>query len=179
MAGTFFTTLKLMHDDVFDRKTLSRRWKWFLFSGEELELWLLKTGVGLFHSGTVAKDRRKLSDKQTINQACYDILYCGVLPSPCGLYVEPINIPEQINRFQLQPLSDDSAQHMVGLQMTYLSFELNLLFDPAAKYAPIATASKTYRPSFFIVRNAKRTHTLMLTGPRTASTVRGIVRVTF
>ena len=119
MAGKFFAALKLIHDDIFDKKTMSRRWKWLLFSGEELELWLLKTAIGLFHSGNVAKDRTKLNATQTINPACYHILHGGIFPAMCGLYVEPIHISEQINQFQLQPLSDDAGLRMVGLRMTY------------------------------------------------------------
>ena len=179
MAGTFFTALKLMQDDVFDKRTLSRRWKWFLFSGEELELWLLKTAVGLFHSGSFAKDRKKLSDNQTINPACYDILYGGVLPTPCGLYVEPIQISEQVNQIQWQPASDVGGERMVGLRMNYLSFALVLLFDPASTYGLDATGSGTYRPSYLIVRNDRRTHTVMLTWPRTASTAKAIVRASY
>jgi hypothetical protein len=179
MAGKFFAALKLIHNDVFDKKTLSRHGKWLLFSGEELELWLLKTAIGLFHSGNVAKDKTKLSDTQTINQTCYEILHDRIFPVPCGLYVEPIHIAEQINQFQLQPLSDDAAQRMVGLRMTYLSFALILLFDPNITYGPSATGSKTYRPSYLMVRNAKRTHIVMLTWRPTTSTMRGVVRVSF
>jgi len=179
MAGNFFAALKSIHDDIFDRKTQSRRWQWLLFSGEELELWLLKTAIGLFHSGNVAKDKMKLSKTQTINPACYDVLYAGVLRPPCGLYVEPIHISEQINQFQLQPLSDDGGRRMVGLRMTYLSFALVLLFDPNTTYGASTTGSKTYRPSYLMVRNAKRTHTVMLTWPPTTSTMRGVVRASF
>jgi len=177
MGANFFAAIKMMHDDIFNRKTLSRRWKWFLFSGEDLELWLLKTAIGLFHSGNVAKERKKLIETQTINPVCYDILYGGILPAPCGLYVEPIQFSEQINQFQLQPLSDDEGRRMVGLRMTYMSFALTLLFEPAATYGPDASDSKTYRPNHLIVRNDRRTHTVMLTWPRTASNVRRIVRV--
>jgi hypothetical protein len=179
MAGKFFAALRLIHDDIFNRKTMSRRWKWLLFSGEELELWLLKTAIGLFHSGNVAKNKTKLNETQTINPACYEILHGDILPAPCGLYVEPIHISEQINQFQLQPLSDDAGQRMVGLRMTYLSFALTLLFDPNATYGSDATGSKTYRPSYLMVRNAKRTHIVMLTWPPTTSNMRGVVRVSF
>ena len=179
MSGAFFAALKLMHDDIFDRRTLSRRRKWFMFSGEELELWLLKTAIGLFHSGNVAKDKTKLSDTQTINPTCYNILHGGAFTAPCGLYVEPVHISEQINQFQLQPLSDDAGQRMVGLRMTYLSFAVILLFDPNATYGPGVTNSTTYRPSYLMVRNARRTHIVMLTWPPTTSTMRGVVRASF
>src|SRR5208337_2742344 len=122
MAGKFFSAVRNVHDDVLNRRTLSRLGKWLFFSGEELEFWLLKTAVGLFHSGNVARDRAKLSDTQMINPACYRVLYEGSLSTPCGLYVEPVHISKQMNQLQLQPLSDDSLQRMVGFRMTYLSF---------------------------------------------------------
>lgn len=114
-AKTFFTALKLMHDDIFDKKTLSRRSKWFLLSGEELELWMLKTALGLFHSGIAAKERSSLKAEQTINPECYNILYSSTLPIPCGLYVEPIQISERAE-IQWQPASDLGRTRMIILR---------------------------------------------------------------
>jgi hypothetical protein len=139
----------------------------------------IKTAINLFHSGNVAKDKLKSNATQTINPACYEMLYDGILPTPCGLYVEPIHIPEPLNQFQFQPLSDDTGQRMVGLRMTYLSFALLPLFDPATRDVPLLTVSKAHRPRYMIVKNAKRTHTLVLTWPRTTSTTVGLVRVRF
>jgi hypothetical protein len=178
-AGKFFAALRLIHDDVLNKKALSRRGNWVLCSGEELELWLLKTAIGLFHSGSVAKNKTKLSDTQTINPCCYKALYDGGFGSPCGLYVEPIYLPEQINQFDLQPLSDDGGQRMVGLRMTYLSFALMLLFDPNATYGSSLTEAKTFRPSYLMIRNSKRTHNVMLTWPLAMSTTRRVVLAGF
>jgi hypothetical protein len=178
-GGKLFAALKLIHDDIFNKKTLSMRCKWLLCSGEELELWLLKTAIGLFHSGNVARNKTKLSDTQIINPSCYNVLYDGTLAGPCGVYVEPVHLAEQINQFQLQPLSDDSGQRIVGLRMSYLSFALMLLFDSNATYGSRATEAKTYRPSYLMVRNSKRNHTVMLTWPPTTSTTWGVVRVSF
>jgi hypothetical protein len=135
MAGEFFSALKLVYDDIHNKKTLSRRSKWFLFSGEELELWMLKTAVGLFHSGVAAKERFSLKEEQTTNPECYDILYCRTLLRPCGIYIEPINISKQAE-IQWQPASDVEGRKMVVLRMTYLCFAFTLLFDPAATYGP-------------------------------------------
>jgi hypothetical protein len=45
MAGKFFRAVGEIYDDLAQR-TLSKKPIWHLFSGEELELWLLKTIVG-------------------------------------------------------------------------------------------------------------------------------------
>ena len=179
VAGNFFKTLAAIHLDILDNQTLSRRWQWSLFSGEEIELWMLKTALGLFHSGNAAKNKIKLSHKQTINQVCYSILCRGSLSPLCGLYVAPINLVEQLNQVQWTPLSDDAGERMIGLRVTYLSFDLLLLFDPNSVYGPSVTGSRTYRPSYLMVKNAKRNHTAMLTWPRTTSRERRVVRVTF
>jgi hypothetical protein len=178
-AGRFFSAIKLMHDDIFDKKTLSKRWKWLLFSGEELELWLLKTAIGLFYSGNVALNKITLCDTQSLNQLCSNILYSGTLAPPCGVYVRPIAIQGQLNQLQMQPLSDDENKRTVGFRMSYLSFDFNLLFDPNASYGHLVTDSQTYRPDYLIVRNDKRTHTVMLTWPSRNVATRKVVLAGF
>jgi nitroreductase len=64
MAGKFFAALRRVYDDLGNPKTLSRKSQWFLFSGEELELWLVKTAFDLYYSGNVGKDGKKLCDVQ-------------------------------------------------------------------------------------------------------------------
>jgi len=179
MAGRFFSAVKCMHDDIFDKKTLSKRRRWFLFSGEELEYWLLKTAIGFYCSGNVSKNNIRLRDTQSLNELCSQILYNRTLHRPCGIYVKTIDIPNQINQSQLQPLSDDNNKRMVGFRISYLSFAFFLLFDPDVKDGRGATESQTYRPDYLIIRNAKRTHTIMLTWPSKDSATRQVVLAGF
>src|SRR5260221_4601972 len=65
MAGRFFRALAELYDDL-GRRTLSRKPIWHLFSGEELELWLLKTILGFFNPGVLSKYRRKIGKVQTV-----------------------------------------------------------------------------------------------------------------
>jgi hypothetical protein len=53
-AHEFFQRVQQIFDDIADLRTLSRRRLWFLCSGEELELWLIKTAFGLYASGNIA-----------------------------------------------------------------------------------------------------------------------------
>jgi hypothetical protein len=170
MAERFFSAISSIHKNVLS-KTKS---PWYLFSGEELELWLLKTAIGMFSSGTVAKDQSKLINTQSINDDCYDILSSGKFRLPCGLYVEALP-PEQANTIQFQPASDTNTQRMIGLKLTYLSFALTMLFDPDLTYGPDLTDSKTYRPHYLVIREAQRTHTVRLTWPLTISTEQRVV----
>jgi hypothetical protein len=65
MAGRFFRALREIYDDL-TRRSLSRKPIWHLFSGEELELWLLKSILGLFHADVLTKAGRKIADIQTL-----------------------------------------------------------------------------------------------------------------
>jgi len=67
MAGKLFRAVNEIYDDL-SRQTLSRKSKWHLFSGEELELWLLKTILGFFHANVLrawAKDRGSAEDHES------------------------------------------------------------------------------------------------------------------
>jgi hypothetical protein len=66
-AVNFFAAIKSIYGDLGDYKTLSRKRRWWMFSGEELELWLLKTAFGAYYSGNVAIDGNKLRDVQSID----------------------------------------------------------------------------------------------------------------
>lgn len=105
------------------------------------------------------------------------MLHAGLLQRPCGLYVEPIPLEERTDKIEFQPASDDSKQRMVGLRMSYLFFGLILLFDPDCTYGPDTAKAKTYRPTYLMARNSKRTHTVMLTWPPTISKLREVVMI--
>jgi hypothetical protein len=81
-AVEFFGALKSIYGDLGNYKTLSRKHQCWLLSGEELELWLLKTAFGLFHSGNVSKDRKKLCDVQNINAGMMEAFSRSPGPGP-------------------------------------------------------------------------------------------------
>jgi len=57
MAGKLFRAVDGIYDNL-GRGGLSRRSIWQLFSGEELELWLLKTVLGFFHANVLSQNGR-------------------------------------------------------------------------------------------------------------------------
>jgi len=167
MAGKFFGAIMSIYDDLGNGTTLSRKPRWFLFSGEELELWLLKTAFGLFHSGNVAKNRNALRDEQAINQTIIRAFHGAVISPPCGIYVLKDELEHRGPRktMNFAPLSSDNNERMVGLRLGFMDMTLAILLDPNTVYNEAFVSANAYRPSYVIFRNRRRTHTMALTWP--------------
>jgi len=120
MAGRFFRALAELYDDL-GRRTLSRKPIWHLFSGEELELWLLKTILGFFHAGVLSKDGRKIGDVQTVMNLAIEAAYrTGRLIEPCGIYVlKDVTLLAQCGSLDFASLSDERDERHSGLPSYY------------------------------------------------------------
>ena len=120
MAGRFFRALAELYDDL-GRRTLSRKPIWRLFSGEELELWLLKTILGFFHAGVLSKDGRKIGDVQTVMNLAIEAAYrTGRLIEPCGIYVlKDVTLLAQCGSLDFASLSDERDERHSGLPSYY------------------------------------------------------------
>jgi hypothetical protein len=170
MAGRFFGAVRSIYDDLGDSKTLSRKARWFLFSGEELELWLLKTAVGLYHSGNAAKNRNKFCDRQTINPAVMQAFRGSGFLRPCGTYVlNGVENHGPRNSINFAPLSSDNNERMIGLRLTFMGLTLAILFDPRATYREQFVTTQAYRPNYLFFQNQLRKHTIVLTWPHKQS----------
>jgi hypothetical protein len=166
-AGNFFAAIKSIYEDLGDNKTLSRKPQWWLLSGEELELWLLKTVFGLYYSGNVAKDRKKLCDVQRINRVLMEAFQGSPIPPPCGMYImRGQDTSFAPNTLDLTSLSSDNNEAMVGLRFRFLGLSLLMLIDPLTVYTEAFLAGLIYRPHYIGFRNRLRTHTIALTWPR-------------
>ena len=136
-------------------------------SGEELELWLLKTAFGLYYSGNFSKDRHKLRESQSINIALMQTFQGLYISAPCGMHIMNNKETAGPRPLDVTPLLDDSNERMVGLRLGFWGLSLLLLIDPLTSYGEPFLASLVYRPSYILFRNRhrKRTHTIALTWP--------------
>jgi hypothetical protein len=118
MAGKLFRAVDGIYDNL-GRRTLSRRAIWHLFSGEELELWLLKTVLGFFHANVLSQNGRKIAEAQEIMNPAIEAAYrTGYLADPCGMYVQK-NATTLVQRRVLDftSLSDERSERVVGCQL--------------------------------------------------------------
>jgi hypothetical protein len=166
-AGKFFGAIKSIYDDLGDNKTLSGKRQWWLLSGEEIELWLLKTTFGLYYSGNVAKDRKKLCDVQRINPILLKALQGSPVLPPSGMYIMRRQDTSFVrNTLDVTSLSSDRNEEMVGLRFRFLGVSLLMLIDPATIYHDAFLVGLTNRPHYISFRNRRRTHTIALTWAR-------------
>lgn len=165
-AGKFFSSLRLIYDDLRDRKTLSRKRLWFLQSGEELELWMFKTALNMFHSGTLAIDRVKMRDRQDLDEMVAGALVGHPIAHPCGLTLHQ-EVPEESGRdsFDLTAMMDDAHERMVGLRFHFMGVALVALLEPRAHYGNAVLDTHIHRPTYLWFRGRIRQHVVILTWP--------------
>jgi hypothetical protein len=167
-AGKFFRAIKSIDEDLSDVKTLSCKRRWWLFSGEELELWLLKTAFAVYYSGNASKYRKKLCEICEINNEMTRAFQGRSISYPCGLHV----MREEgvvVHGLDFNPVLNDSNDRMVGLRLRFLNLSLLVLLDPLMSYGEALLSNQTYRPHYLYFRHRdrrRRTHTIALTWPR-------------
>jgi hypothetical protein len=166
MAGRFFRALAELYDDL-GRRTLSRKPIWHLFSGEELELWLLKTILGFFHAGVLTKGGKKIRDVQTIMNPAIEAAYrTGRLEEPCGIYVlKDVTLAAQRGRLEFESLSDERDARIVGCRFSMMGLVMTLFTDPNMLNRHLLTVNHSYRPDYLFFRNSRRHHSVVLTWP--------------
>jgi hypothetical protein len=165
-AASFFQAVREMYDDVGNHRTLSCKQKWFLFSGEELELWLVKTAFGLFEAGYLMYRDFPMRGNQTLNPEILHAFSRRAIRAPCGLYVMATGgiHPGQRNSIDITGIPSTDHLHMTALSLTFMGLTFLVALDPNASFKAIQQSFK-YRPSFIQYRNAKRRHSAVVTWP--------------
>jgi hypothetical protein len=165
-AGRFFTAIKSIYADLGDFSTLSRKRQWWLLSGEELELWLVKVAFGVYHSGNVAIERQKLRDTQRLENVILRAFHGATIPVPLGMYIMRDRKQSEFpNNLDFASLSSDGSEEMVGLRFRFLGLSLLMLLSPTTAYDGEFLANHIHRPFYIGFRNRRRTHTIALTWP--------------
>jgi hypothetical protein len=167
-AGRFFRSLLGLQSDSA-RKSLSSRHTVNLFSGEALELWMLKVASGLFYSKIGAHGGTKLLDTHRLDtNLIIDALYNGRWQSNyCGLYVigKIGHAFRPINAVSIAPLlTNVTSTRMVGCTVVLRGMQYMVLFDAAdVNPAQLYDEGWVHRPSQLLFPVQKRATSLVLT----------------
>ncbi|MCG2665312.1 hypothetical protein ACFPFP_00015 [Bradyrhizobium sp. GCM10023182] len=141
-AGLFFSSLR----DCMEMEDAPTP---FLFSGHDIERWLLKTLKAMAVSGNLARGRVRLPGVFARDVDVIKLLdHSDKWPSAAGLYFIMPTGARFINhpRFRLQPWFDDAQEEIVGLWASFYGLEFVMMIA-----APNVTASPglkqwLYRP---------------------------------
>ena len=169
MAGAFFAHLCGPVLGEPGRKSLSRKGSLRLFSGEALELWMLKTACGLFHSRMAARAGVGLADDHVINQELVEAALLRHSWQPdCGLYFRAIRGHRFVvsSSVAMAPLSVLSENRVVGVGLTLAGLEFHLVFDPiGVNPTQLTKEGWLRRPTELHFQFRRGSHSIGLTWP--------------
>lgn len=165
-AALFLAHVRTAFADL-SRRSLSRKPKYYLVSGEAIELWMLKVATGIYHSvGT--QGGMRLSSTHAINLSkVRHAFFERVWQSRGGLYFkgsmgDSFSVDGGIG---VSPLSLEPELRFVGATATFLGLSLDVLFDTTG-CNPGVWAGLTHRPYELVFKRDERQHSIILTWPR-------------
>jgi len=167
IAGEFAREFKSIRE-LSQRRSLSRKNKLILISGEAFELWMLKIACGLFYSKNASNNGTRLIDNHTIDEKLLTAaLFQGKWGDGCGLYMQATQgaIRPITNTIEMVPYSDVAQKRFVGIRLILMGcLDFNLMFDPVGvNTGSLLGDGWRRRPSELVFRVESRAYTLRLT----------------
>jgi hypothetical protein len=167
-AGRTFRIIQEICEDISPaNKSLSRHGKWFLVSGEAMELWGLKTLFGLYHSKLATSQQVRLIDTHKLDVSRFiSALNDRQLHRPCGLYLRAtkggsiLNIDERVTA---SPLGNEEQRLLVGIAIGMNRLEFDIFMDPHGTNFPLLQEQTIFHPWQLAFRNSRRQHVLVMT----------------
>ncbi len=166
-AGRFFRKLKEVQEGFLE-KSISIKRKITFFSGEALELWMLKTACGMFYSENASQGSTKLFEEYTIDkQIIIKAFFEGIWQSnDCGLYVmasvgHKFNTP---NSVRMAPLTTTTTKRFAGYRIELRGLDFMILFDARdIDMNQINREGWLHKPTEICFTAQKRSHSMALT----------------
>jgi hypothetical protein len=163
LASNAFKAIRSSSDEL-NVRSLARRNKWFLISGEALELWAFKTICGLFHASVAARNKQSLNKAYSINVSRFEkAVFQRYVDADCGLYVTPNT--GQRTPLVCAPLSVEQDKRVIGVRIGLAALEFDVILDPTGVNVDYLNRNFFYRPWLINMSSQKRTHTMVLSWP--------------
>jgi hypothetical protein len=162
-ATKLFQSLQTIMDDI-NLRSLSRRDRYYFFSGEELELWMLKVLCGTFYSKNAASQRISLfADHSLDSEVVRGAFEAGRWPQRCGLYLNAgMNLGTlRYNALSFTCLTSVADKKVTGCRVGFAGIEFDLFIDPTA----VIAEAPSYRPSYLVFDDSRKRHIVKLTWP--------------
>lgn len=151
-----------------DGKSLSRKPRFFLVSGDGLERWAMKTLLGMYYGGIAAMDGVQMRNNVPFNDGfAIQSILGAPLATPLGTYL-PLDVGQPLlNRIGLAILTGKSTGNVVGLRVMMRALAFDFIADDLRE----ATAHnlrnpRLHRPTLIDVGGDLRTSRLYLSWGR-------------
>jgi hypothetical protein len=163
-ATRFFKLLNEINID-FARRTLPGRVRFYLVSGEDLEMWAFKTLLGVLYSQS---QDSPLAEYEVDNAIVTAMVRTGHLPSGCGLYLNGtagVNRDHTSHELTIRPINHNKEKRLIGLELIMAGMPFHFFLDPYGVNFEYERVHKLYRPSPLIFDNGKESHNVFLSWP--------------
>ena len=165
MAARIYKIIMQIRDELA-KPTQYDRGRWFIASGEALELWTIKTLCGLYFAKIAARNRGKpLVKDHFLDIEIFDRAIRGhSLPMHCGMWFRPSTgqVPHYV---QAAPLMSAKERRVLGIRNRVFLIEADTIIDSTGVGFDLASKQRLYRPWLLRFSNRWRTHRLVLTWP--------------
>lgn len=146
------------------KKSLARQPKFFLVSGDALELWGIKTLLGLY-SAKVARSKGKVlaADYEVDVVTALKALSGGGVLKPLGLYIHPSTGEAIRHGIGVAPLTANDEKVLSGLRMNMTGITLDFILDQRGGNPRFFEEGQFYRPWILDLNGPERCARIIFT----------------
>jgi hypothetical protein len=140
--------------------SLSRKSKFYIASGDDLEMWATKALLGMFHS----QPKNTELTKYTINRdVMQDAIRTARLPKMCGIYLNArLGAPRvhHENEITVGTITLKEELRLIGLVIDIGGVSFDFLMDPLGINTLGEMETKLYRPAHLMFEGQRRSHVI-------------------
>ena len=143
-------------------KSLSRKTKFYLGSGNDLEMWATKALLGLFHS---QPKKTELSEYTINRDIMEDVIRTARLPKMCGIYSNARLGASRVhheNEITVGTITLKEQMRLIGLVIDIGGVSFDFLMDPLGINTLGEMETKLYRPAHLMFEGRIRAHVILL-----------------
>jgi hypothetical protein len=160
-AIRLFKFMTEIHKDLSQR-SLSRKKKCYLVSGDDLEMWATKALLGMFHS----QPRDTVLSEYTIDHSIVEnSIRSARLPRACGVYLNARLGTRRVhheNEITVGTITLKEEMRLIGLVIDIGGVSFDFLMDPLGVNSLREREAKLYRPAHLMFEGRGRAHVIFL-----------------
>jgi len=146
---------------VLSQRSLSRKKKFYLVSGDDLEMWATKALLGLFHSQP--KDTT-LAEYSIDRSVVEKLIRTARLPKGCGIYLNARLGTRRVhneNEITVGTITLKDEMRLIGLVIDIGSVSVDFLMDPFG-VTSLQRSKKLYRPAHLMFEGRGKAHVIFI-----------------
>jgi hypothetical protein len=150
IAGQLFRVLKTISIHTQPQSVKRMEDCWHYFSGEAIELWMLKMLCGIYYGRIAAKDGKPVRGKSSFDiQRFTAAIQHGMLAPNCGMYIRayPGLTSDFKTAVSVATLTSNVDARVIGIRVTFHGLEFEVILDPFhINFDHVKNEGRIYRP---------------------------------